>query len=287
MKQCLLFDKLNLRINEKDIILIKNKIKQAIEEKIEKFGSFTAGRELKREDIAVPYGASEMMMYALKKGGIDAAVTVCDGAGTVISDFPSLIQGIGARMNGLFYTTPIPNVIKGIEDKKGIVVFPDTAEIDQIEGLKKAAEKGYRKIAVTINGYTDDDLSRIPIIEKEYGIKAVSIIVCTTGISRKRAEHISQWSDLIWSCASGEVREIVGRLSVLQISLGIPVFVLTKKGLDFTSNYASEPDLIRGLALNTQYIISGKFKGLSIKMGDISTYLSKSYLPVRSKKEPG
>lgn len=287
MKHCLLFDRLNLKINDVDKDLIKKSIKQAIEEKIEKFGSFTARRELEREDIAVPYGASEMMMYAIKKGGIDAAVTVCDGAGTVISDSPSLIQGIGARMNGLFYTTPIPAVIEGIEDKKGIVVFPDTARIDQIAGIKKAAEKGYKKIAVTINGFMDDDISCISMIEKEYGINAVSIIVCTTGISKKRIEHITRWSDLIWSCASGEVREIAGRLSILQISLGIPVFVLTQKGLDFTANYSSEPDLIRGLALNGQYLISGQFKGVSLKMGDIFTYLSKSNLPVRSKKEPG
>jgi putative methanogenesis marker protein 8 len=286
MKHCLLFDKLNLQMNEEDIIMIKNRIKQAIEEKIEKFGSFTIRRELKRDDIAVPYGASEMMMYAIKRGGIDAAVTVCDGAGTVISDSPSLIQGIGARMNGLFYTTPIPTVIKRIEEKKGIVVFPDTAEIDQITGLKKAAEKGYKKIAVTVNGFTDDDISCIPEIEKEYGITAVSIIVCTTGISRKRTDQISKWSDLIWSCASGEVREIVGRVSILQISLGIPVFVLTKKGLDFTANYSSEPDLIRNLDLTRQYLISGKFKDISLKMGNISTYLSKSNLPVRSEKEP-
>ncbi|MGA1863830.1 MAG: methanogenesis marker 8 protein [bacterium] len=287
MKSCLLFDKLNLKINDVDKDLIRNSIKHAIKEKMEKFGSFTDRRELEREDIAVPYGASEMMMHAIKKGGIDAAVTVCEGAGTVISDSPSLIQGIGARMNGLFYTTPIPDIIKGIEGKKGIVVFPETAKIDQIAGLKKAAEKGYKKIAVTINGFMDDDISCISMIEKEYEIEAVSIIVCTTGISKKRIEHISRWSDLIWSCASGEVREIAGRHSILQISLGIPVFVLTQKGLDFTANYSSKPDLIRGLASNGQYLISNKFKGVSIKMGDIFTYLSKSNLPVRSKKEPG
>lgn len=286
MKHCLLFDKLNLKMNQEDTTLIKNIIKQAIEEKIDKFGLFTTRRELKRGDIAVPYGASEMMMYALKRGGIDAAVTVCDGAGTVISDSPSLIQGIGARMNGLFYTTPIPTVIKRIEDKKGIVVFPDTAEIDQIAGLKKAVEKGYKKIAVTVNGSTDDDLNCIPEIEKEYRIIAVSIIVCTTGISKNRTEQIAQWADLIWSCASVKVREIVGRVSILQISLGIPVFVLTEKGLDFTANYASEPDLIRNLDPTRQYLISGKFKDISLKMGNISTYLSESDLPVRSEKEP-
>lgn len=287
MKHCLLFDKLNPQMNEKDIIMIKNRIKQAIEMKIQQFGSFTPRRELERDDIAVPYGASEMMMYAIKKRGIDAAVTVCDGAGTVISDTPSLIQGIGARMNGLFYTTPIPSVIKRIEEQSGIVVFPDTAEIDQITGLKTAIKKGYKKIAVTVNGFTDDDISCIPEIEKEYGITAVVIIICTTGINQKRTDQIAQWADLVWSCASGNVREVVGRVSILQISLGIPVFVLTKKGLDFTANYASKPYLIRDLDTSRQYLISGKFKDISLKMGDISTYLSESNLPVRSEKEPG
>jgi len=287
MKQCLLFDMLHRKLDENDKDLIRNSIKQAIEEKIDKFGSFTSGRELKREDIAVPYGASEMMMYALKKGGIDAAITVCDGAGTVISDSPSVVQGIGARMNGLFYTTPIPEVIRRIEAQKGICVFPDTADIDQIAGLRRAAEEGYRKIAVTINGFADDDISSIQEIEREYGIVAVSIIVCTTGLHQKRLEHIAQWADLVWSCASGELRDTVGRSSILQISLSIPVFVLTKKGLDFTADYSSDPGLIRDLDASRQYLISGKFNGIPLRMGNMSTKLSEAILPVRSEREPG
>ncbi|MGA1796369.1 MAG: methanogenesis marker 8 protein [bacterium] len=287
MKHCLLFDMLYRRMNENDVAMVRDRIRQAMEEKIEKFGSFTARRELKREDIAVPYGASEMMMYAIKKGGIDAAVTVCDGAGTVISDSPSLIQGIGARMNGLFYTTPIPEVIHGIEKRKGIVVFPDTARIDQIAGLKRAAEKGFKKIAVTVNAFSDDDISAIPDIEREYGITAVSIMVCTTGVGRKRLEEMAQWADMVWSCASGELREHIGRVSILQISLSIPVFVLTQKGLDFTACYASDPDSIRNLDPARHYLISNKFKGIQLTMGTMTTHLSEADLPVRSEREPG
>jgi len=42
-------------------------IKKAVEENISKFGSFTEKRKLYRKDIAIPYGASEMMMYAMAK----------------------------------------------------------------------------------------------------------------------------------------------------------------------------------------------------------------------------
>jgi hypothetical protein len=43
--------------------------------------------------VAVPYGASEMMMYALRRGDLDAVVTVCDGAGTVVTANPELVRG--------------------------------------------------------------------------------------------------------------------------------------------------------------------------------------------------
>ncbi|MGA1824234.1 MAG: methanogenesis marker 8 protein [bacterium] len=286
MKYCPLFTMLYNRIEKEDIAAIKNRIREALEEKIEKFGSYTSRRELKREDIAVPYGASEIMMYALRKRGIDAAVVVCDGAGTVICDEPSLVQGIGARMNGLFYTTPIQDVIKGIEKQNGIVVFPDNGTIDQISGLKKAAEKGYTRIAVTINGFSDDDLTSIPEIEREYGITVFILIVCTTGITEDRADQIAHYADLIWSCASGTVRERIGRISVLQISRGIPVFVLTRKGLDFVSYYASDPARIRDLDLAKQYIIAGKIEGIPITMGTMSPCIAESVLPVRSPIEP-
>ncbi|MGA1869563.1 MAG: methanogenesis marker 8 protein [bacterium] len=286
MKYCPLFNMLYNRLDDHDIPAIKNHLKEALQGKIEKFGSFTPRRELSREDIAVPYGASEMMMYALKKGGIDAAVVVCDGAGTVICDEPQLVQGIGARMNGLFYTTPIPEVIRGIENQKGIVVFPDSACIDQITGLRGAARKGYKKIAVTINGSTDDDISVLPDIEREYGIVAIIIIVCTTGITQERIEQIARYADLVWSCASDRVRESIGRISVLQLSKGIPVFVLTRKGLDFASHYASDPTLIRDLDTQKQYLIAGNIKGIPLQMGNMSTYISESELPVRSPLEP-
>jgi len=57
-------------------------------------------------------------MYAMRKNVIDSAVLVCDGAGTVIVNRPEIVQGIGARMNGLFYTTPIKNMIVRLFSQK-------------------------------------------------------------------------------------------------------------------------------------------------------------------------
>jgi putative methanogenesis marker protein 8 len=286
MRHCPLYSMLYESVKAPDLAKIKAGIKNTVEEKIEKFGSFTARRQLSREDIAVPYGASEMMMYAMNKGAIDAAVTVCDGAGSVIADNPSLVQGIGARMNGLFYTTPIREVIDEIEAQNGKIVFPETADIDQAKGLERAAQEGYRNIAVTINGFTEEDISRIRAIEEQYSITAVCIIVCTTGILQERTDHIAQHADLVWSCASDKVREIVGRKSIMQITLGIPVFVLTQKGLNFASYYCSKSEILQNLDTSRQYLIAGNVRGTHITMGTFSTYLSETTLPVRSKHEP-
>ncbi|MBN2247043.1 MAG: DUF2099 family protein [Candidatus Aminicenantes bacterium] len=265
---------------------IKTSIRKAVESKIRQFGSFTHMRSLHYDNIAVPYGASEMMMYALRKGFIDATITVCDGAGSVIASSPSLVQGIGARMNGLFYTTPIREVLDSIKKFGGITVFPKTGKIDQVKALETAAEKGFRKIAVTINGYTNEDASRIKDIEKKFGIQAVVIFVCTTGVNLDRIEHILRFGDIIWSCASGTVREKIGACSHLQITTGIPVFVLTQKGLDFVSAYCGDPRTLQELDPDKQYLISGHVRGERIQMGTMTTYLSQAELPIHSPKEP-
>ncbi len=265
---------------------IRKSIKMAVESKIKEFGSFTEIRKLKQTKIAVPYGASEMMMYAIRKGFIEAALSVCDGAGSVITDYPALVQGIGARMNGLFYTTPVKKIIDTIRKNRGIVVFPDNAEINQVLALEHAARQGYKRIAVTINGFTDEDISEIKPIEGKYGIKTVVIVVCTTDILKARTEHIARYADVVWSCASRNVREIIGSRSILQITTGIPVFVLTPRGMEFVSSYSNQPQVFRELDLNRQYLISGYVRGRQIKMGHMSTYLTESRLPIRSNKEP-
>jgi putative methanogenesis marker protein 8 len=269
---------------------LKAGVKRAFEYKISVFGYFTCGRELCKEDVAIPYGASEMMMYALRRGSIDAAVVVCDGAGTVVTSNPSLVQGIGARMNGVFYTSPIDEVMKRIKEVGGYVIFPETAKIDQIAGLRKAIELGYRNIAVTINGFAGEDLSEIRKLESESGALIYILVVCTTGVDRERADEIAEYADLAWSCGSLYMREIVGRRARIQVATKIPVFILTEKGAIFLSNYSSR-DLRGLLKEGRKYLVSGLHvlmkNYVRIEMGNFYTYLGEvEELPIRVEDEP-
>jgi len=270
---------------------LKEGITKAVKKKILEFGHFTRTRELYRESIAIPYGTSEMIMYALEKKGIDGAVTVCDGAGTVITQEPGLVQGIGARMNGLFYTSPIDETIRRIRERHGHVAFPETARIDQIAGLEKAIELGYKNIVVTINGFAGEDLSKVREIEKAAGVSVIILVVCTTGVEEERAIEIKRYSDLAWSCASFYVRDLVGKEAIMQIATKIPVFVLTQKGIDFVANYSSG-EFRNYVEKGKKYIISGYRRNelcnyKKIKMGKFDTYLGEiDRLPLRVDSEP-
>jgi putative methanogenesis marker protein 8 len=264
---------------------IAQAIERAVSKKIALFGHFTQKRELFEDSIAVPYGASEMMMYALKKKSIEAAVVVCEGAGTVIASKPEIVQGIGARMNGLFFTSPIEKTQRDLEEARCHVVCQD-ASINQIEGVRKAAQLGYNNIVVTINCSMDEPFKKTREIEKEYGVSVVVLAICTTGITEKRIKEIEQYADLVWSCGSGALREIIGKSAVLQLSKKIPVFVMTKKGLGFASQYCSHEALIEKLDVKKQYFITSKNGDKKITMGNFDAYLYERSLPVRDKKEP-
>jgi putative methanogenesis marker protein 8 len=272
-----------------DIEKMRGLIARAMEDKIARFGLFTGRRELVRSRIEVPYGASEMMMYALRKGAIDAAVVVCDGAGTVITDRPEVVQGIGARMNGLFHTTPIPGVVDELRAMGAAVVF-ENAAINQIEGAREAARRGYRSIAVTVNTFTDERVADLRDVEREHDVRVVSLMVCATGASEARLHEIGRDADLVWSCGSRELRDIIGRKAVLQITTRIPVFVLTEKGLGFAAAYSSDEKLIRELDRGRQHLITGQSRGYRgatrLTMGTFQTYLREAELPVRDRDEP-
>jgi putative methanogenesis marker protein 8 len=265
--------------------LIKEAIKKAIESKINKFGHFTKNRELHSKKISIPYGASEILMYALEKKVIDTAVVVCDGAGTVIVENPEIVQGIGARMNGIFYTSPIKEVIEKLEEAGSHVVFRD-GRIDQIKGVEKAASLGYKNIAVTINASLDDSVSNPGKIENDLKISLTSLLVCTTGLRMDRIRSIGGHADIVWSCASDKVRKIIGEKAVVQLSRKIPVFVLTKKGLVLVSAYSSGKNFLKKIDLSRQYLISRDSKGQKLKMGNFDLRLNETKLPVRDSKEP-
>jgi putative methanogenesis marker protein 8 len=256
-----------------------------IQQKIEEFGHFTCCRQTRRDDIVVPYGTSEMFMLALKRSVIDCAVTASDGAGSVITPDPAVVQGIGARMNGVFYTTPIKEVIEAYREL-GCTVFDDAC-IDQVRAIRTAAAAGHRRIAVTVNAFYGESYREIRQLEEDLGIDIRLAAVCSTGIERARAREITEYGDIGWSCASLHVRELA-RSAILQLTYGIPVFVYSPKGLELLAAYSDEAGAARlkSLAPGKQYILATDVKGEKVGVGKGYLYLAEATLPVLKRNQP-
>jgi putative methanogenesis marker protein 8 len=201
-------------------------VKENIENRIRSFGMCTVDRQVLSSGEYVGFGATEIISFGLSAGILDAAVIACEGAGTVIATTPELVQGIGGRMSGLVKTVPIPEVIAAIELNGGIVPFRETADLDQAGGVRVASAGGYSGIAVTVA--LPEDARRI----REAFPSAFIIAVHTTGITNEDAAEFADTCDIITSCASRAVREVAGKLALLQAGSAIPVFAMTKKAKD-------------------------------------------------------
>jgi putative methanogenesis marker protein 8 len=187
-------------------------------------------------DVFVGFGASEVMMTGLNRGLLDAAVTVCDGAGTVITANPSLVQGMGARISGLVETEPIPEVIRGITERDGVVLDPGTAAIDPLAGVFRAKEMGFRKIAVT--AVEPATAAKLRALEKTENLELIIIGAHVTGLTRQETAELLQYLDIVTTCASKWVRELVEPLA--QVGTAVPLFALTQPGKELLLERAKE-----------------------------------------------
>lgn len=195
-----------------------------IQNRIDSFGMCTPGRELISDEVFVGFGASEIISSALKSRYIDAAVIACDGAGTVVVTRSDMAQGIGGRMSGLVSTTPIPDVIRRIEEEGGIVADPDHASLDPLTGVHAARKAGHEHLIVTISNPEDARTVR------EYDPDAIIIAVHTTGYTPEDARLVRAYADIVTACASRTVREICGPCAILQAGSTVPVYALTPGG---------------------------------------------------------
>jgi len=229
--------------------ITSEEVRRNVEFRISDFGMFTDRRQLELEDF-VGFGASEVMMTGLHRGLLDVTVTACDGAGTVISKNPALVQGMGGRMSGLVETEPIECIINGITKRDGIVLDPSTAKIDPVAGVKKAAEIGYKKIAVTVT--SAEVAKELREIEAELGLDLIIIGVHATSTSKEEVLILLKNTDIVTSCASKNVRELVRPLA--QVGTAVPLFALTQKGKELVIERAKEvqnPILINTMPLPT------------------------------------
>lgn len=204
-------------------------IKENIEFRINDFGMCSPERNLKMKNF-LSFGISETISTLLEEKIVDCAVIVCDGAGTVLITDPEEVQGIGGRISGFMTTSPIPKVIETLGESK--VLDPAKASINQIEGTKKAIDKGFKNIAVTIA--SSEDAEKLRELEKSVnGVNIYIFAVHVTGISEKEAQKLFDYSDVITACASKPIREIGEKKSLLKVGESIPIFAATENGKKF------------------------------------------------------
>lgn len=224
-------------------------VKQNIEFRIRDFGMCTGERAIEME-VFVGFGASEVMMTGLRRGLIDASVSVCEGVGTVITSSPTLTQGIGARISGVIETTLIPKLKNRVEEKGGILLDGKNAIINQPLGVARAIEMGFERVAVTVATLSDAQQCRL--IERETGATVVIIGVHVTGMEQDVASDFIDAVDITTGCASRAIRETVSNKALAQVGTGVPLFALSQKGKELLLERAKEvttPILINTMKL--------------------------------------
>lgn len=207
-----------------------------INEVVIKEGFFDTNRPLNSCEANVLFGASETMSSAFKSCMIDAAVIVSNNLGTIITTNESNTQGAVKRMTGLFYTSPSKKIMQTAIDSNIIPVFPYTADIDQLAGVKKAIALGYKKIAVSVaakDNYLHEELKKL----QTKGITIYKFGLCSTGIDEKTAVIMKEFADIIWSCASKNIKKHIQPNAIAQVGIKIPVYIMTKNGWEIAKNH--------------------------------------------------
>ncbi|NPB01859.1 MAG: DUF2099 family protein [Methanopyri archaeon] len=188
---------------------------------IEEIGAFTPRRKVIDCEPYVSFGVSESLSTALQYGLLDAVVLVSDCLGTVVTDKPALVQGLGGRISGIVETDPVPEVVEKVESKGAVVL----ERIDQEEGLETALEEGFERVAVTV---TDPETA---VALKEAHDTVFLAAVHVSDVEDHEAETLVDSCDLVTGCP-GPAAELAGKRSLLQAGEGIPVHAMTGWGVD-------------------------------------------------------
>lgn len=204
-------------------------VKENIEFRIKDFGMCTGDRTLRMKDF-LSFGVSETLNTLVEEGLIDSVVTVCEGCGTVVLTESDLIQGIGGRVSGLLSTTPLENVIELLGREN--VLDPETAKIDQISGVLKAIDRGYKKIAVTV--VSAEDVKKLRELENQYDdVKVYIFVAHATEVTEDDAEVFLDHADVVTGCASRYVRDLGVEKGFFKAGDCIPIFGITEDGKNF------------------------------------------------------
>jgi putative methanogenesis marker protein 8 len=204
-------------------------VQKNIEFRIKDFGMCTPERKLRMKDF-LSFGVSETLGTLLDENIIDCAVIVSEGCGTVIVTDPELVQGMAGRISAFLSTSPITKIIDTVGPEN--VLNPETAEINQIEGVLKAIKTGYKNIEVSV--ISAEDSKTLREIEKEHEEVNIYIFAAhVSGMSKEEAEELFNYADIITGCASKYIKEVGEKRKIFTAGASIPIYGVTEAGEKF------------------------------------------------------
>ena len=205
--------------------LTKEFIKSNINKRIDEFGMCTPQRSIDVEDT-MSFGTSETLKTNMINGNVDCVVGACEGVGTLLIDDAELVQGVGGRVSALISTTPIDEVMDKVGREN--VLNPETAELNPLKGLEMAIERGYKNIAITIIPIEMvKDLRQYP---KPEDVNIYIFVAHTTNVSKKEAEMLFDYADVISGCSSINIRETAEERKPYYAGKKVPLYAVTENG---------------------------------------------------------
>ena len=205
--------------------LTKEFIKSNINKRIDEFGMCTPQRSIDVEDT-MSFGTSETLKTNMINGNVDCVVGACEGVGTLLIDDAELVQRVGGRVSALISTTPIDEVMDKVGREN--VLNPETAELNPLKGLEMAIERGYKNIAITIiPTEMVKDLRQHP---KPEDVNIYIFVAHTTNVSKKEAEMLFDYADVISGCSSINIRETAEERKPYYAGKKVPLYAVTENG---------------------------------------------------------
>ena len=205
--------------------LTKEFIKSNIEKRIDEFGMCTPQRSIDVEDT-MSFGTSETLKTNMIKGNIDCVVGACEGVGTLLINDAEIVQGVGGRVSAFISTTPIKEVMEKVGREN--VLNPETAELNPLKGLEMAIERGYKNIAITIiPTEMVKDLRQYP---KPDDVNIYIFVAHTTNVSKKEAEMLFDYADVISGCSSINMRQTAEERKPYYSGKKVPLYAVSENG---------------------------------------------------------
>ena len=205
--------------------LTKEFIKSNINKRIDEFGMCTPQRSIDVEDI-MSFGTSETLKTNMINGNVDCVVGACEGVGTLLIDDAELVQGVGGRVSALISTTPIDEVMDKVGREN--VLNPENAELNPLKGLEMAIERGYKNIAITI--IPTEMVKDIRQYPKPEDVNIYIFVAHTTNVSKKEADMLFDYADVISGCSSINIRETAEERKPYYAGKKVPLYAVTENG---------------------------------------------------------